>query len=40
VAEMLDLVANTRGAIGYVYRGEVDERVRVVMEIAPPGAEL
>lgn len=40
VAEMLDLVANTRGAIGYVYKAEADERVRVVMEIAPPGAEL
>lgn len=39
VAEMLDIVANNHGAIGYVYRGDVDERVQVVMEIALPGVQ-
>lgn len=31
--DMLDLVANLPGAVGYVDRGKVDGRVRVVLEL-------
>lgn len=39
VDEMLDIVASNPGAIGYIHRADVDERVRVVMEISSPAAE-
>lgn len=39
VEEMLDIVANNPGAIGYVRRADVNDRVQVVMEISLPATE-
>jgi hypothetical protein len=33
--DMLDLVATLPGAVGYIARGRVDNRVRVVLELRP-----
>ena len=34
-AEVVDWIARTRGAIGYVERGTLDARLRIIMEFAP-----
>lgn len=38
-AEMLNIVSNNPGAIGYVRRADLNDRVQVVMEIGLPATE-